>query len=205
LDTSIEAQVLGYLDRTGHGTPQAFAAAKTSNVGAAVVATAGSLPSGVPAQSAAPLRETLAHGQLAYALDAPVNMSGESHYAWWAIDPKTGDTVGRMDDGAGDDAVEASALVFWARRAGMAFTLLGCVIAGPSCAEDAEIGIISGGVLGGSVAGGVINEVIGIFKGLYEIGGGQYGQGGSGGAGGDNPGGGPNGDGPPQWDGTWPN
>ncbi len=194
LDTYVEQHVLGFMRTPIVGAPQAFAEAKRSGVDPVFVDGGAPLPADVPARSLEPLRETVAQGEIAIALRAPVSLAGTAHYAWWAIDPLSGNTVGRMDDGSGGDMVEESFLLYWAKRVGMAYTLLGIVINGPQSVEDAEIGVFLGGA-------NVIGEVLGALKSAYELSGGSYGSSGSGSSSGGADGGAPpaSGGSPPSW------
>jgi hypothetical protein len=168
LDTYVEQHVLAFLGTPVVGAPQAFAEAIRSGVDSVVVNDDAAIPRGVPERSLGPLRETVARGAIAVAMRGPVDLAGASHYAWWAIDPQTGDTVGRMDDGAGDAAVEEGALLYYAKRVAMAYTLIGIVIGGPRSVEDAEISIFLSGE-------SVIAQALSALKSQYELGGGSYG------------------------------
>ncbi|MBD5605079.1 MAG: hypothetical protein IAI48_08320 [Candidatus Eremiobacteraeota bacterium] len=168
LDTYVEQHVLAFLPTPIVGAPQAFAGANRSGTATVVVSAGSSLPSGVPARSLGPLRETISQGDIAVAMSGPVDLAGTTHYAWWAIDPHTGNTVGRMDDGSGDAAAEESALLYYSKRVAMAYTLIGIVINGPQSVEDAEISIFLSGE-------NVISQALSALKGEYDLGGGSYG------------------------------
>jgi hypothetical protein len=52
------------------------------------------------------LQSTLAAGQVAIIPTRSVTLNGQEQIGWWAIDPKTGNTVGRMGTGGGQALVE---------------------------------------------------------------------------------------------------
>lgn len=49
---------------------------------------------------------TLAAGQVARLTRSPVNIDDSSHVAWWAVDAPSGNAIGRMDDGGGQESTE---------------------------------------------------------------------------------------------------
>jgi hypothetical protein len=51
---------------------------------------------------------TLAAGQVAAATRSPILIAGSPHIAWWAVDPASGNTIGRVDDGGGQAMMEAA-------------------------------------------------------------------------------------------------
>jgi hypothetical protein len=54
---------------------------------------------------------TVASGQFAAAPRRPVTVSGAAHEAWWAIDAASGNTIGRVDDGGGQEMLETAVVI----------------------------------------------------------------------------------------------
>lgn len=85
LDTQLEQHLLAA--KSDGGTIALFAAAKRSGVAQEV--------------STDPK-----YGGTAVVLSRPVDLAGRARIGWWQVDPSTGNLVGRMDDGAGQELVE---------------------------------------------------------------------------------------------------
>jgi hypothetical protein len=85
LDTSIEQHLLAA--RSDGGTIALFAVAKRAGIGGAV--------------STDPK-----FGGTAIVPQRPVQIDGRDRTGWWQVDPSTGNLVGRMDRGAGQELVE---------------------------------------------------------------------------------------------------
>ncbi|HEY3884643.1 MAG TPA: hypothetical protein VGL62_05510, partial [Vicinamibacterales bacterium] len=79
------------------------------------------------------LDRTVASGQVAIGPSNPVNVDGRTLYGWWAIDPKTGNTVGRMTGGGGQDLAEESVTINTISRA---YTLYGQLQTGAQCMKS---------------------------------------------------------------------
>jgi hypothetical protein len=60
----------------------------------------------MPAAVERAIRATLASGQIAAATRSPVPIGGIAHFAWWAVDSASGNTIGRVDDGGGQVMLE---------------------------------------------------------------------------------------------------
>ena len=126
-DTRIEHDVAEA--PSGTGTIALFEAARAGNVAPAVLTqappVADDLHDGID--------RTLAAGQVAIAPSAPVKVDDRALYGWWAIDPKTGNSVGRMTGGAGQDLAEESAIINTLSRA---YTLYGQMQTARTCAKS---------------------------------------------------------------------
>lgn len=111
------------------GTIALFAAASVQSVAPSVLTQ--------PAQTVDPLYEgldrTISAGQLAIASSKPVTVNGRALYGWWAIDPKTGNTVGRMTGGGGQELAEESVTINTISRA---YTLYGQLETGAQCMKS---------------------------------------------------------------------
>ncbi|HEY4441046.1 MAG TPA: hypothetical protein VGN14_11375 [Candidatus Elarobacter sp.] len=104
---TVERRAIG---AQGPGATRALVdAAKAANVPLVVVAPAAGDPTTAVAfdgDARAQLSDLLAEHQVAIAPQRPVALDGAQRAGWWALDPATGDLVGRMDDGAGQAKVE---------------------------------------------------------------------------------------------------
>jgi hypothetical protein len=77
-----------------------FAEADARNVPARLIMSDQTvLDPSVPDDAAARLREELRRGDYALALERPIEIAGVLRYAWWRIDPRTGETVAVTDEG----------------------------------------------------------------------------------------------------------
>lgn len=85
LDTSIEQRLLAA--KSDGGTIALFAAAKRAGIGGAVSTGA-------------------RFGGTAIVPQRPVQLEGRERTGWWQVDASTGNLVGRMDEGAGQELVE---------------------------------------------------------------------------------------------------
>ncbi|HEX3704068.1 MAG TPA: hypothetical protein VHU82_12120 [Vicinamibacterales bacterium] len=126
-DTRIEHDVLE--TPSGAGTIALFAAASAQSVPPSVLTqrpqTTDDLHEG--------LDQTFTAGQVAIAPSNPVRVSESTRYGWWAIDPRTGNSVGRMTGGAGQDMAEESVII---NTISKAYTLYGQLQAGATCAKS---------------------------------------------------------------------
>jgi hypothetical protein len=124
-DTRIERDVVE--GPSSPGTIALFAAAKAQNVAPSVLTqappTTDALHDG--------LAQTLTAGQVAIAPSDVVKIEAGTLYGWWAIDPKTGSSVGRMTGGAGQDLAEESVLI---NTVSKAYTLYGQLQTAQTCA-----------------------------------------------------------------------
>lgn len=123
-DTQIEHDVA---ERSSpNGTIALFATAGVQN--AANVLTQASA-----ADAADPLRagldQTFAVGQVAIAPPGSVALAGRPSFGWWAIDPASGNSVGRMSGGAGQDMAEYTVV----NTASKALTLYGQLQTAQTC------------------------------------------------------------------------
>ncbi|MGH9411529.1 MAG: hypothetical protein ACRD1V_19005, partial [Vicinamibacterales bacterium] len=104
-DARIEHDVLE--DRSGTGTIALFDAARAQQISPSAYTQAPpiaeELESGVD--------QTLAAGQVAIAPTTPVKVGDRTVYGWWAIDPASGNSVGRMTGGGGQDLAEESLIL----------------------------------------------------------------------------------------------
>lgn len=57
------------------------------------------LPAGETHEGLVRVREEVDHGYLAIVPQRPVHLAGLPRFAWWRIDPRSGETVGVTDDG----------------------------------------------------------------------------------------------------------
>lgn len=157
-------------------------------------------------QTAESLQDTLRAGQAAVAVERPVALAGGTQFGWWAVDPKTGNTVGRMSGGFGPSMVEyAKVLIVINIAAHAILALVTCFGGGSGCAcviAVLELAVACvGGAVGWGTAGaaaGSIGEMGGTLGmmgseefGICSSAGGGEG-GGEGGAGPNMSGGGPN-------------
>jgi hypothetical protein len=126
-DTRIEHDVLETPSRAG--TIALFAAATAQRVPPSVLTqrpqTTDDLHEG--------LNETFTAGQVAIAPSSPVKVSERLLYGWWAIDPRTGNSVGRMTGGSGQEMAEESVTI---NTISKAYTLYGQLEAGATCARS---------------------------------------------------------------------
>ena len=131
-DTQLERDVSE--EPSPYGTIALFAAARTSAVSTVVVndrSTSGALA--VPSNLRDGLDQTLASGQVAISPGRPLPLQGENAFGWWAVDPATGNTVGRMTGGAGTAASEYALLV---RTVAFANVLLNGAQAAKKCSKS---------------------------------------------------------------------
>ena len=126
-DTQIERDVAE--GSSPNGTLALFATAGAQN--AATVLTQAST-----ADPADPLRagldQTFAAGQVAIAPPAPIALAGRPTFGWWAIDPGSGNSVGRMSGGAGQDMAEYTVV----NTASRALTWYGRLQTAQTCATS---------------------------------------------------------------------
>ena len=103
MDTIIETNVL---DGAAVGAPQVFAAAKTAGIADRTLPASSPVPPDAPAAAKDQLAATLASGSAAIVASRAVQLGAETHVAWWSIDPASGNTVGRLESGAGQGITE---------------------------------------------------------------------------------------------------
>jgi hypothetical protein len=123
-DTKIEHDVLE--NPADNGTVALFAAANAQAVPPSVL-TERPQASDVFQEG---LDQSFAAGQVAIAPTKPVSVNGLTMYGWWAIDPKTGNSVGRMSGGAGQANAEYGITI---NTISKAYTLYGQLQAGATC------------------------------------------------------------------------
>ncbi|MHB8462200.1 MAG: hypothetical protein ACYDA1_06110 [Vulcanimicrobiaceae bacterium] len=110
LDTIVEQHLI---DGQTVGAPQVFAAAAQNGTASTVLApSAQSQIASLPfdADTRAQIRATLTSGAAAIVTSKAVALGGVAHIAWWSIDPTTGNTVGRLETGAGQAIEEYNQL-----------------------------------------------------------------------------------------------
>ncbi len=110
MDTVAEQHLL---NGTAVGAPQIFAAAAKTNVASSVLPPSGAAQvAALPFDAAtrAQLGATLSGGAAAIVTQQAISMNGAPHVAWWSIDPSSGNTVGRMETGAGQGMTEYNQL-----------------------------------------------------------------------------------------------
>lgn len=109
-DTEIEHDVSG--SGGPNGTIAIFEAAKASGVTPVVLIGSGDVP-----QELRPLARgidaTFVSGNVAIAPNKDVSLGGRAAYGWWDIDPATGNAVGRVTGGAGQDLSDYGYLLRW--------------------------------------------------------------------------------------------
>lgn len=159
-DTRIEHDVLE--SSTDAGTIAVFAGAKSQSVAVSVLTQ--TPPAGDALHDG--LDRTISAGQVAIAPSAPVTVNGRPLYGWWAIDLKSGNTVGRMTGGGGQDLAEESVTINTISRAytlyGQAQTVATCAKAGfgsLGCMAAACASIASY-VFGGGTAGALASNYV---------------------------------------------
>ncbi len=107
MDTLIEQRTVAA--GPGVGTPQVMDAAGKAGTNTRVVAPGSDADLSalsIDPEPLANLKQTLARGQVAVVPERMVNVSGRSDIGWWAVDPQSGNTVGRMGSGGGQELVE---------------------------------------------------------------------------------------------------
>ncbi len=81
-------------------TSQLFEQADAQRVSTILLTTPdASLDAQIPADALARVRDEIRLGNVAVALQHPIDIAGTPRYAWWRINPQTGETVAVMDDG----------------------------------------------------------------------------------------------------------
>jgi transglutaminase-like putative cysteine protease len=107
IDTNIERHVIG---EGGPGDTRAlFDAAKAAGVSPVVIAPGAGDPTAavvLDPDARAHLADSLALHDVAIVPQHAVALNGAQRSGWWALDPLSGDLVGRMEDGAGQGEVE---------------------------------------------------------------------------------------------------
>jgi len=97
---------------TGVNTPSVIAAATKAKVPLVLLQPASPQALAglhLPADSTAALQATLDAGSVALAIQQPVTVNSTPHEVWWAVDLGSGNTIGRMENGAGQDMIETLA------------------------------------------------------------------------------------------------
>jgi hypothetical protein len=126
-DTELERDVSE--SPSNYGTIALFAAA-----GSAAPRVLASL---APADASEPLHagldQTFAAGQVALSPSGPVTIDGNPAFGWWALDPKSGNTIGRMTGGSGQDMGEYSVTL---NTISKAYTLYGQLQTGATCSRS---------------------------------------------------------------------
>ena len=80
--------------------------------------------------AAALITQALEAGRIVVVPETSVSIDGAPRSGWWEIDPTTGDTVDRLDNGRGSVLVEFAELLHWLFFAGVCFFSIGVVIGG---------------------------------------------------------------------------
>lgn len=139
LDTRIEQHVMA--PKKAYGTPQLIDAAGKQGIKTWVLAPSdaqAAQKSALGLQTVESIQDTLRSGSAAVAVERPAVLNGGDRFGWWAVDPKTGNTVGRMSGGAGNAMSETAILYtrigFFAYHAFMALAecshgaVCGCIV-----------------------------------------------------------------------------
>jgi hypothetical protein len=153
-DTYIEGQAIAATDRDD--TPTLLHAASTQNV--AMVVLDGSQKRrpavSLPASIADNLDQTFAHGQVAIAPQQMVSLAAFGpDYGWWAVGP-SGDTVGRMGSGAGQEMVEYATVLNWVLFVvNSAWAVFACSVGTKADCHGALCSLFAGAVIGLIAAG----------------------------------------------------
>jgi hypothetical protein len=108
IDEAIEADLLGARE-VRVDTPSIIAAAVKAKIPVITLRagdTAALKALSLPISSEQAIAVTLSSGHVAAVAKARVTTAEAAHAAWWAIDPASGNTIGRADDGAGQEMVE---------------------------------------------------------------------------------------------------
>jgi hypothetical protein len=157
--TYIEGQAIAAVNR--EDTPTLLHAAESQNVPTVVLDGSQKRRPDVtlPAAIGNNLDQTFAHGAVAVAPQKMIAIAGFGEdYGWWAVDP-SGNTVGRMGSGAGQDLPEWAAITNWILNGyNVAWALLVCHGGGSKAdCQGAWCSAVFGAVLGlfTSFAGGV--------------------------------------------------
>ena len=179
-DTYVEGQVIDAGTQRSD-TPTVFHLAAAQGVPLVVLdGTAARRPdSALDARSAGNLARTFALGQVAIAPARAVATSGTDGYGWWAIDPHTGATVGRMSSGAGQELEEEDVTFYNILNNVLTFINLGWTIARCLTGTKAECHqaicnfAASGalGLAGGAAGGALLGQGLGAAVGGTVLGG----------------------------------
>ena len=192
LDTRVEQVVMSA--KQPASTMGVFKAAHAQGINQWVLAPADVNAAQKPAlgqQTAESLQDTLRAGQAAVAIERPVAMTSGNGFGWWAIDPKSGSTVGRMSGGAGTELSEYAVLVKRISVAWHAFIALAECSGGVSCGcivavVETVAAMLAPGAHAGKAAGHLIGELGGsaVITGTHAFGACAHGGGGDHGGGG---------------------
>jgi hypothetical protein len=88
------------IGRPGVSTSSLFESARTKNTPAVLLAQSGTKPgSALTADTRARIEESMAAGSVLIAPQQPAVIDGAKRYAWWQIDPRSGETIAVADDG----------------------------------------------------------------------------------------------------------
>ena len=109
VDGTLERYLIGYMmssadgdgmNRSGVSTSSLFESARAKNTPAVLFAQNGTMPgSALAADTRARIEESIAAGHVLVAPQQPAVIGGAKRYAWWQIDPRSGETIAVADDG----------------------------------------------------------------------------------------------------------
>ena len=105
VDGTLERYLIEYLlrsanDRSRISTSTLFESARARNTPAVLFAQNGMMPgSALTANTRARIEESMAAGNVLVAPVQPAVIGGAQRYAWWQIDPHSGETIAVTDDG----------------------------------------------------------------------------------------------------------
>lgn len=87
-------------NRLGLSTSSLFESARASNTPAVLFVQNGTMPgAALTADTRARIEESIAAGHVLVAPQQPAVIGGAKRYAWWQIDPRSGETIAVADDG----------------------------------------------------------------------------------------------------------
>jgi hypothetical protein len=168
-DTYLEGQIIDGGTQPSD-TPALMRLATTQNVPLVVLNGTSPRVVGMDDRTAGALTHTFALGQVAIAPARVVlTTAGGSDYGWWAIDPLTGASVGRMSSGAGQELAEEDVTYYAAINHALTFINLGWTVARCMTGSTAECHqaicnfAVSGalGIAGGAAGGAALGKGLG--------------------------------------------
>jgi hypothetical protein len=108
-DGTLERYLIEYMSGSANGdgnrhlglsTSSLFESARAKNTPAVIFAQNGTTPgSALTADTQARIKESMAAGHVLVAPQQPAVIGGVKRYAWWQIDPRSGETIAIADDG----------------------------------------------------------------------------------------------------------
>lgn len=140
-ETAVEGTPLA--EGTSFDTWQAFAAAEASGARPVVLLPEAPLPNAdLPADTRAAIEADLSRG---YAVIVPSAVASPALAGWWRVDLRTGETLGQLRDGRGQDFVEMVGLLF--SFGSFAYAASGCDQTEQTSAYVCCLGINTAGLL----------------------------------------------------------